>query len=423
MPHICIKGKNPLFGEIDIQGAKNSALPILSASLLCGGESVIHNCPDISDIKAARDILEFLGCSVKRHEGTLVVDSSGFNCREVPEKLMREMRSSIIFLGALAAKCGSAFLSLPGGCELGPRPIDIHIRALEKMGMTIFQKNGRLDCFCEKGLEGCDILLPFPSVGATENIMLAAVKARGKTTINNAAKEPEISDLARFLNGCGANIHIDPITGKITVYGVKKLFGCEYTVIPDRIAAATYLSAVGACGGRVIINSVCPDHLVSVLCCFRRAGCNISADKNTVEIEVKERPQGFGRIRTGVYPAFPTDAQPALMAMATVCGGQTVFEENIFENRFTQSKALKKMGADIEVDKKVARVRGVPELIGADVDAADLRGGAALVIAGLCAAGKTRVGNVHFIKRGYENLVENLRSIGADITFEGTEKV
>ena len=423
MPHICIKGKNPLFGEIDLQGAKNSALPILSASLLCGGESVIHNCPDISDVKAARDILEFLGCRVKRQDGTLVVDSSDFSCKEVPEKLMREMRSSIIFLGALAAKCGSAFLSLPGGCELGPRPIDIHIRALEKMGMTICQRNGRLDCFCENGLEGCDILLPFPSVGATENIMLAAVKARGKTTINNAAKEPEIGDLARFLNGCGAKIHIDPITGKITVYGVERLNGCEHTVIPDRIAAATYLSAVGACGGRVKINNVRPDHLVSVLCCFKRAGCGIKADNNAVEIEVKKRPRGFGRIRTGVYPAFPTDAQPALMAMSTVCGGQTVFEENIFENRFTQSKALKKMGADIEVDKKVAMVRGVPELIGADVDAADLRGGAALVIAGLCAAGKTRVGNVHFIKRGYENLVENLRSIGADITFEGTEKV
>lgn len=423
MPHICIKGKNPLFGEIDLQGAKNSALPILSASLLCGGKSVIHNCPDISDVKAAGNILEFLGCRAERQDDALVVDCSGFNCREVPKSLMKEMRSSIIFLGALAAKCGSAFLSLPGGCELGPRPIDIHIRALEKMGMTVCQRDGRLDCFCEKGLKGCDILLPFPSVGATENIMLAAVKAKGKTTINNAAREPEINDLARFLNGCGAKIHIDLITGKITVYGVEKLFGCEHTVIPDRIAAATYLSAVGACGGRVKINNARPDHLISVLCFFKRAGCGIKTDRGSVEIEVRKRPVGFGRICTGVYPAFPTDAQPALMAMSTVCDGQTVFEENIFENRFTQSEALKKMGADIEVDRNIAVVRGRAGLTGADVEAADLRGGAALVIAGLCAAGKTRVGNVHFIKRGYEKFVENLSSLGADIIFEGTEKV
>lgn len=419
MKRICIKGGKKLYGEIDVQGAKNSSLPILSAALICESPCVIHNCPDITDVNAAVKILEYLGCGVKREGNTLTVDPRGFKCREVPDALMREMRSSIIFLGAVTAKCGCAFLSLPGGCELGPRPIDIHLSSLRKMGLEIEESHGRLDCFCKDTLLGCEIDLPFPSVGATENIMLAAIKARGKTVIRNAAREPEISDLAQFLNSCGARV-FGAGESTVEVEGVKSLSGCEHVVIPDRIAAATYMSAVGACGGKIILNNIEPTHLYSTFPFFEQAGGTIKIKDRSVECEFKNRPKALSTVRTGVYPGFPTDAQPTLMAMTVMGEGTTVFVENIFENRFRQVDELVRLGARIRVQGRVAVVDGVERLTGAAVEAADLRGGAAIAVAGLCADGETSVGHVDYINRGYENFVNNLSRLGADIkTVEG----
>lgn len=414
MERIRIKGGKSLFGELELQGAKNSALPILAAAILCESPCIIHNCPDITDVSAAVKILEYLGCKVIRAGSSLSVDAGGFMCREVPDRLMREMRSSIIFLGAVVSKCGCALLSFPGGCELGPRPIDIHLCSLRKMGLEIEESHGRLDCFLKKPMKGCEIDLPFPSVGATENIMLAAVKAKEKTVIRNAAREPEIADLANFLTACGAKIY-GAGESTVEIEGVSRLHGCEHRVIPDRIAAATYLSAVGACGGKIRINSVEPTHLYSALPFFKQAGGDIEISGKAIECEFKNRPFALSEVRTGVYPGFPTDAQPTLMAMAAVSEGTTVFVENIFENRFRQAGELTRLGAKIRVEGRVAVVEGVGRLTGANVEATDLRGGAALAVAGLCADSVTTVGHVEYIKRGYENFAENFEKLGADI--------
>lgn len=413
LPKLVIEGSRRLCGEITVQGAKNSVLPILAACVLCKGQCVIHNCPDISDVKFTVKILEYLGCNIRRDGSTVTVDSSGVRKSDVPDFLMREMRSSIIFLGCLVSHCGKAKLSLPGGCELGPRPIDLHLEGLRQLGLHINEGHGFLRCDAGGGLTGCSVALSFPSVGATENLILAAVKARGTTVIANAAKEPEIADLVEFLNKCGAKIQCSG-NGAIIIEGVKKLNGAEYTVLPDRIAAITYMAAAAATAGNLVVKNVIPDNINSVIPIFEEAGCVIKIlDDSIIKIDTPARPYFNRLIRTMPYPGFPTDAQAPIMAMTCVADGTSVFVENIFSNRYKHVGELLRLGADIKVEDKVAIVEGVKRLSGAEVTAMDLRGAAALVVAGLSAEGTTKISEVCHIDRGYEKIEDNLNSIGA----------
>lgn len=413
---LIIVGGKRLEGEIAIHGAKNSALPILSASVLIkSGECVIHNCPRLTDIDAACRILARLGVSVRREGGSVITNAAAISCSEVPAGLMREMRSSIVFLGAILGRVGHCKLSFPGGCELGPRPIDLHLSALREMGAVITEQHGYLDCSAPKGLTGTAISLAFPSVGATENIILAAVTAKGVTEIHNAAREPEISDLAAFLTSAGAKI-AGAGTDVITIEGVTELHGVTHSVIPDRIAAASFLCCAASAGGELILTGVEAEHLTAVIPVLKTMGCRIySYGKGNIYINVRGRLKAPLTIRTMPYPGFPTDAQALLMAAAVTAQGTTLFVENIFESRYRHVSELVRMGADIKVEGKVAIVSGVSELFGAELVATDLRGGAALCAAALAAGGKSVISEIHHIDRGYESIENSLRSVGADI--------
>ncbi|MGN0654245.1 MAG: UDP-N-acetylglucosamine 1-carboxyvinyltransferase [Oscillospiraceae bacterium] len=412
MQSLIIDGGNRLTGEIEVCGAKNSALPILAATALTDGETVLYNCPVITDVYSAERILTHLGCSSVLNGNTAVIKSS-VQRSDIPEKLMSEMRSSIIFLGALLGKTGKCALSFPGGCELGARPIDIHINSLKKMGASVKEEFGTLVFTAPKGLNGAKLLLPFPSVGATENIMLAACLAKGETLIKNAAREPEIADLADYLNKCGANIK-GAGEGTITISGVSSLKGCEHTIMPDRIVAATYMSAAASTGGELRITKLCRNDLDSVIPIFEEMGCYIYAYGDSVFIKANKL-KAVKKILTMPYPAFPTDAQAVVMASLAKAEGTSVFVENIFENRYQHVPALTKMGADIKVEGKVAIVEGVKNLFGANILATDLRGGAALVVAALGAEGRTVIGNIHHIDRGYENIEKTFSLVGGKI--------
>lgn len=417
MSKIILSGGNCLSGEIRAHGAKNSALPVLAAALLCKGESVIHNCPRLLDVDASVQILEHLGCFCKRENDTVIVDATNVTDYEVPDELMREMRSSIVFLGAIAARCSAAKLSFPGGCELGPRPIDLHLSALRQQGLVIKEDHGYLDCEVEGRLKGTTIGLSIPSVGATENIMIAASTADGTTVIQNAAREPEISDLADFLNRAGARIH-GAGSSTIEIEGVAELHGTEHTVIPDRIIAATYMAAAAVTRGNVILRDIIPSHLAPVIGTFEQAGCDVVSDGRNLKITAPPRLRRIPTVRTMAYPGFPTDAQPPILAMTTLGDGTSMFVENIFENRFKFVDELSRLGAHIKVEGRVAVVEGVRALSGAPVEATDLRGGAALIIAGLAAQGITTIDEIKHIDRGYENIEDSLASIGADIKRE-----
>lgn len=401
-------------GEVTVQGAKNSSLPVLAATLLCKGETILHKCPCLLDTQSAMQILEYLGCACGRSGSTVTVDSSDTKSCEVPDELMREMRSSIIFLGAIAARCGKCRLSYPGGCEIGQRPIDLHISSLSQMGMQIAENHGYLDCTVPKGFHGANIMLSFPSVGATENIMLAAVLAKGVTVITNAAREPEVIDLADYLKACGANI-AGAGESTITIVGVEKLYPCEYTIMPDRIVAATYLVAGAVTGGNVHVKGVDCRHLEAILPVFEAAGCTLHRYKNAVTLNASHRLSSIGLLRTMPYPGFPTDAQAPVMAMLSVAEGTSVFVENIFENRFKHASQLRRMGAHIKLEGRVAVVEGVPSLHSAEVEATDLRGGAALVLAAMSAEGTSTITNIHYIDRGYEKLEQQLTVLGVRI--------
>ena len=416
MSEIIIKGNRKLSGEIKIQGAKNSVLPVLAATILCRGECVVHNCPQISDVETSVKILEQLGCNCRKEGSVLTVDSHTVSNYEIPECLMREMRSSVMFLGAIIGRTGRAVISSPGGCELGPRPIDLHLSSLEKMGVKIREEHGFLYCDAQKGLHGAEITLSFPSVGATENIILAAATAKGLTVIHNAAKEPEISDLADFLNSAGARIYG---SGSDTVYihGTDKLYGTEHTIIPDRIAAATYMSCAAITGGDVQINGIMPSHMVAILSVFRESGCNLRASGKSLRLTAPERLSRVPTVRSLTYPGFPTDAGPVIIAMLCKAKGTTVFAENIFESRFRYIDELKRLGANIKTEGKIAVVEGVPRLMGATCKACDLRGGAALVTAALAADGVSVIDNIYHIQRGYDDIVENLKRLNADIEY------
>lgn len=408
-----ITGRRRLSGSLAVHGAKNSVLPILAACLLSPGECVIRNCPDLSDVAATLAILRGLGCKVRREEQTVVVDASTVERGVIPEHLMREMRSSVIFLGAILARLGQAQLSYPGGCELGPRPIDLHLAALRKLGAQIREENGVLYCHAPNGLRGCELQLPFPSVGATENAMLAACGSEGVTTIVGAAREPEIEDLQIFLNELGARVQ-GAGSNVITIQGARRLRSGQHTVMGDRIVAATYLSAVGSTGGEVELTGVNPAHLTTVLDVLEEAGCRLKRGQNGIFLRSDGRLQGVRPIRTAPYPGFPTDAQAVVMAALAGGQGETVFEENIFQSRYRHVSELARMGADIRLTGRNAIVRGA-QLHAAQVYSTDLRGGAALVVAALAAEGTSRVGELQHIDRGYERLEETLGRLGAEI--------
>ncbi|MEF2919039.1 MAG: UDP-N-acetylglucosamine 1-carboxyvinyltransferase [Acutalibacteraceae bacterium] len=414
MAEYIINGCHKLNGCVEIQGAKNSALPILAASILCRDEVIIHNCPQLSDVDTAVKILRYLGCMVYRDGNTIVIDSNGIYRCDIPNELMCKMRSSIIFLGAILGRIKQAQLSYPGGCELGPRPIDLHLSAFTQMGMTCNDSHGKLECDAGKGLNSANITLSLPSVGATENIMLGAVCAKGITTISNAAREPEICDLADFLNSCGARIKG---AGESTIYieGVKALGGTQHCIIPDRIVAGTYMASTAVCGGKLLLKGVITSHLNAITSAIEQSGCLIDYTSEGVYISSDKRLKKLRLIRTMPYPGFPTDAQAPLMSMCCFAQGTSVFVENVFENRYKHVSELSKMGANIYVHDRVAVVEGGNKLTGATVEARDLRGGASLVVAGLGAEGTTIIKGINHIERGYEDFEVCLSNIGADI--------
>lgn len=415
MSKLKVEGGVPLCGVVEIQGAKNSILPIMAATLVADGECVIEGCPDIKDTHTAIEILQALGASVTKHNEYITIDASSADRYEIPDDLMRKMRSSIMFLGAILTRNRRALASFPGGCELGQRPIDLHLSALRKLGVTIDEEYGVLDCRHE-GMTGCEITLSFPSVGATENVMLAAVKADGLTVLNNPAKEPEIEDLQNFLNRMGARIS-GAGSNRIVIQGVKKLNGVTYRTIPDRIVAATYMCAVAATRGNALLKNVNPQHLSAVTSLLSDAGCRIRSFEDTISLEC-DSLHAVKALRTMPYPGFPTDAQAPFMAMMTKAVGTSVFVETIFENRYKHTGELVRMGARITTEGRVAVVDGVKKLYGAPVEAFDLRGGAALVVAGLAAEGETLISHAEHIYRGYENIIGCVRDLGGRIFAE-----
>ncbi len=411
---LLIEGGNRIDGEFVLQGAKNAVLPILAATVLNGGKNVVYNCPDLSDVSSTVEVLENLGCTVHRRGNVLDVDSSGMNSFTIPEFLMRKMRSSIIFLGAIIARCKRACVSMPGGCEIGQRPIDLHLKALRSLGIRITESHGYINCTADK-LTGADIHLDFPSVGATENIMLAACMADGTTTIENAAREPEIIDLQNFLNRMGAKISGGG-GNVIRIDGVERLYGVEHTIIPDRIAAGTYLVCAAATKGQLVLNNADITHMGAILNLLSDMGCRVYREKSRIALKCDKRPLAAASVKTMPYPGFPTDIQSPFMALAAIADGTSIFVENIFENRFQHVDELVRMGADIRIDGRCAVIVGTDKLTGANVVAKDLRGGAALVAAGLAADGTTIIENTQFIDRGYEHIEKYLAMCGADIT-------
>ena len=416
---LVINGGRRLEGETQVHGAKNSALPLLAATILAHGECILHNCPMLTDVDAACRILSCLGCRCSRNGSTVCVDSSNVCGNEIPDNLMREMRSSIVFLGAVLGRTRRCRLTFPGGCELGARPIDLHLAALREMGAEIEEQHGWLECAAPGGLHGARVTLSFPSVGATENIMLAAVCAEGTTEIHNAAREPEIVDLAEFLNKCGARIS-GAGGSTIAIEGVKRLEPAEHSVIPDRIAAGTYLCCAAATRGELILNRCCQEHMMGFLQVLESMGCRIYPyGGGKLYISCTRRLTAPPTIRTMPYPGFPTDIQAPFTALSSVAEGTSVFVENIFENRYRHVPELIRLGASIKVEGRVAVVQGVPALSGARVCAGELRGGAALVTAALAAEGTSEISGVCYIDRGYESIEKTLRSVGADISRVG----
>lgn len=408
-----IKGGNRLSGEIKTSGAKNAALPILAASVITKGENCFYSCPEISDVDSMIMILNSLGCSIERDGDQLKIDATNLSECRIPENLMKEMRSSVFLAGSLLARCGEAEISNPGGCQIGKRPIDIHIDGLQKLGAKVFQTEEKIYIRADK-LTGTDIYMDFPSVGATENLMLAAIAAKGTTVIHNAAKEPEIVALANYINKCGGEIS-GAGTSVLSVTGEKKLKGCTTEIIPDRIEAGTYLLMCMATGGDIFIDGMNINYIEPLVGILRAAGCRISEMDNGIRAYSNTKGTVCCNIETAPYPGFPTDLQPQLTAFLTRYGQGSIVSENIFENRFNYAKQLVKMGADIEIFQKKVIIRSNNILYGGKVCAEDLRGGAALVIAGLTAEGTTTVSNTKYTKRGYSAFAEKIRKLGGDI--------
>ena len=412
---LIVSGGRRLSGSLSVPGAKNSILPIMAACFLTDGECILHNSPVLSDVAVSAWITERLGGRVLREGSTLRVNASGAQGTHIPPGAMGKMRSSILFLGVLLAKLGNASLCAPGGCNLGPRPIDLHLQALTQMGACFSYEGNRLSASSPGGLHGAELHLPFPSVGATENILLAACTARGETLLTGAAQEPEIADLAHFLNACGARIRING--DRISVVPVKRLHGAEYTVMPDRIAGATYLCAAAATGGTVRLRNTEIEPLRPVLNVLERGGCTVLTRGREVLLRAPERLNGGGTVITAPYPGFPTDVQALTMAAFAGGRGNTVFSETVFPERFRHVPEMVRMGARIRVNGTRAEVCGA-RLHGADVRATDLRGGAALVVAALAAEDWVRICEFSHIERGYEDLPRDLAALGAELEWE-----
>jgi UDP-N-acetylglucosamine 1-carboxyvinyltransferase len=408
-----INGGIRLSGEVAVSGSKNAILPILAATVLNGKKNIIENCPDLLDTVASENILKSIGCLVYREDSTLIVDSSTVNSHEIKEHLTREMRSSIIFLGSVIARFHKAKISFPGGCALGPRPIDFHINALKQLGVSITEEKGYLICET-KGIKGTKISLDYPSVGATENIMLASVFAKGATTIINAAKEPEIVDLQNFLNSMGADI-TGAGTDTVVIKGVTELNEVRHKVMPDRIAAGTFLTAAAITGGSVKVNGVSPAYMQPLIAKLKETGCRVTEELSSITLKSPPALRPVDILRTHPHPGFPTDCQPQFMSVLTLAQGTSIIIETVFESRFKHAAELNKMGANISTEGRAAIIKGVNELSGSVVKAMDLRGGAALILAGLAARGETQVLEGSYVKRGYENIEESLASLGADI--------
>ena len=368
---LLLRGGHPLAGEVTVQGAKNSVLPILAATLLARGQVVLQNCPRLRDVDASVRLLRSLGCDAGGAGNDLAVDTTALNCCEISDQLMREMRSSAIFLGAILARCGQADLSYPGGCELGPRPIDLHLSGLRALGAEIREEGGFLHCRAPT-LRGREVVLRMPSVGATENLILAACGCEGTTVIANAAREPEVEDLQNFLNACGAKVS-GAGSSSVSIEGGQTLHGCTYRAMPYRIAAATYLCAAASAGGEICLRGIEERYLATVTAALREAGCDIRRDQTGLIAFCHDRLQAIRPVQTAPYPGFPTDAQAVLMAALLRSRGATVFEENIFENRYRHVGEMARMGADIQVSGRVAVVTGVERLHGAPVRCTDLR--------------------------------------------------
>ena len=413
MDKIVVKGGNSLIGELEISSAKNSYLPILAGSILCSGEVVLHKYPKYDDVINMIEILENLGGKSQVQDSSLILDMKNLSGYEIPRELASLTMSSIFSLGSILGRFKYAKVAYPGGCEIGARPIDLHIKGLEALNVKVVDRRGYLTCD-GKNMRGGDVHLDFPSVGATENVMMAGVLSKGKTRIFNAAKEPEIVDLQNFLNKAGAKIK-GAGTTTITIEGVEKLGSVEYTPIPDRIIAGTYIIATAMCGGDVMLTNAKSEHLQALISKLDNNCCKISVKGDKIRVISNGRHKSINKIETMPYPGFPTDLQPQIMALETISDGTCVIVENLFETRFKHVGELVKMGAQILVEGRSAVIKGVEKLYGAEVTATDLRGGAGLVLAGLVADGYTTISNIGQIKRGYESIESDLKKLGADI--------
>lgn len=412
MSSYIIEGGKKIQGETFVSGSKNASLPIMAASLLNGGITKLYNVPNIHDTQMMIEILKSLGCKVKKNQNKIIIDSSNVQKYEIPENLMNQMRSSVIFAGALLGKYKNAVFSYPGGCDIGSRPIDLHLKAFEKMGIKVIQNFGRIICEAEE-IHSTEISLDFPSVGATENIMLGAVLVNGTTTIVNAAMEPEIIDLQNFLNRMGAKIK-GAGSNIIKIEGVKKLNDVSYNIMPDRIEAGTLLVAAAMTSGEITLKKAEASHILPVLDKLIEAGCKIKIEKDKINLKAPKRLKAVD-IRTMPYPGFPTDMQAIIVASLCIATGTSIVTENIFENRYKYTNELQKMGAKIKLEGRTAIIKGIKKLYGAKVNSTDLRGGASLVLAALSAKGTTKIDNIEYILRGYEKLDEKLKSLGAEI--------
>ena len=415
---IVVKGGNRLCGEIEVDTAKNAVLPIIAGCILTSKEVVLKNLPNISDVNKMLDILSLMGADIKRDEGQRVVaiKVSSLTTIEIPAGLAKEIRSSIFMLGSLLARFKKAKVTYPGGCDIGTRPIDLHLSGLRDLGVIITEDYGYIDCDASKMHSGV-VHLDFPSVGATENIMMSAVLTEGQTVIMNSAKEPEIIDLANFINSLGGKIR-GAGTSTIIIDGVAELGGGEYTPIPDRIITGTYLIAGAMTKGNIKLTNANYQDVYALLNKLRNAGAKIDYDNNSISLSCDKRPLACASIETQPFPGFPTDLQAQILALQTISDGISIITENLFETRFKHVPELLKMGAKITIKDRMAIVRGVQTLRGVEVFAGDLRGGASLVLAGLVADGITKVYNPHFIDRGYEDFEYKLRSLGANIKRE-----
>ena len=412
MSEYIIKGGRKISGEVTISGSKNAALPIIAASILNKGKTTLYNVPNIHDTQMMFEILNKIGGKVTQKNNKIIIETSKINKYEIPEELMRQMRSSVIFAGSLVGRYKKATFSYPGGCDIGTRPIDLHLKAFEKLGINIQKNYGNISCICDK-ITGEKIDLDFPSVGATENAILASCLGEGKTIITNAAREPEIIDLQNFLNKMGAKIK-GAGSNKIEINGVKQLKDVSYNIMPDRIETGTFLCIAAMTGGSLKLKNADATHITPVINKLEESGCKIETYKNTIQIEGPKKLKAVD-IKTMPYPGFPTDMQSIFATTMTVAKGTSVIVENIFENRYKYTQELVRMGAKIKVEGKTAVIKGVRKLYGANVKATDLRGGASVVMAGIAAKGITKVENIEYILRGYEKIDKKLQNIGVDI--------